>query len=65
MGEDHRKKEQKEEKDKAPESTHVIVAHCNVGVVMFNASFATWRHTLMLDIGATHHMIFRKDFFKN
>jgi hypothetical protein len=53
-------------KGKAPESAHYIVSHCNIGVTedLFNTSFASWRDAWLLDIGATCHMTFQRDFFE-
>jgi hypothetical protein len=54
-------------KGKASESTHYIVAHCNIGVTedLFNNSFASCRDAWLLDTGATDHMTFRRDFFED
>jgi hypothetical protein len=51
-------------KGKAHESTHYIVSHCNIGVTkdFLNTLFAYWRDAWVLDIGATYHMTFRRDF---
>ena len=53
-------------KCKAPESTHYVVAHCNIGVTkdLFNASLASWKNDWLLDSGPTCHMTHRKDFFE-
>ena len=67
------KKERKEQKGKAHqsckdlESIHFIVSHCNIGVneVLFNASFAYWRDTWILDTSAHCHMKFRREFFED
>jgi len=54
------------EKGKAPESSHYVVAHCNIGVNedLFNASLTSWKNGWLLDSGATCHMTFRRDFFE-
>ncbi len=54
------------DKGKAPESTHYVVAQCNIGVNedLFNASLASWKNDWFLDSGATYHMTHRKDFFE-
>jgi len=54
------------EKGKAPESTHYVVAHCNIGVNedLFNASLASWKNDWLLDSRAACHMNFRRDFFE-
>ena len=38
-------------KGKAPESTHYVVAQCNIGVneYLFNASLASWKNDWLLD----------------
>jgi hypothetical protein len=67
MGEDQRKVgTKKEEKGKAPESTHFVIAHCNIGINedLFKTSFASWRDAWLLDTGATCHMNFWRDFFE-
>ena len=53
------------EKGKVLESTHYVVAHCNIGVNedVFNASLAYWKNDWLLDLGATCHMNFRRVFF--
>ena len=53
-------------KGKALESTHYVVAHCNIGVIedLFNASLASWKDVWLLDLGATCHMNFQRDFFE-
>ena len=55
------------DKGKALESAHHVVAHCNNGVIedLFDVSFTSWRNDWLLDLGATCHMNFRKDFLKN
>jgi len=54
-------KEKKFEGAKTLESTHFIVALCNIS---FNETFNTsWKNTWLLDIGATSHMNFRGDLF--
>jgi hypothetical protein len=66
------KKEKTKDKDKKPpekdnplESAHYVVAHCNLGIEeVFSTSFSSWNDTWLLDIGATCHMTFRKDFFE-
>eukprot|EP00253_Pinus_taeda_P036637 PITA_36637 len=54
------------EKGKAPESTHYVVAHSNIGVNedLFNASLASWKNDWLLDLGATCHMNFKRGFFE-
>ena len=54
------------EKGKAPESTHYVLAHYNIGVNedLFNASLASWKNDWLLDSGATCHMTHRKYFFE-
>jgi len=51
-------------KGKAPKSSHYIVAHFNIGVNedSLNTSFSSWRYAWFLDIGATCHMIFQREF---
>ena len=58
-------KNHEKDKGKAHESTHYVVAHCNIGVIedLFNASLTSWRNDWLLDSGATCHMTFRKDSF--
>ena len=53
-------------KGKAPESTHYVVAHCNIGVTkdLFNASLSSQKYTWFLDLGATFHMTFRRYFLE-
>ena len=53
-------------KGKAPESTHYVVAQCNIGVNedLFNASLASSKNDWLLDLGATCHMTHRKDCFE-
>jgi hypothetical protein len=45
---------------------HYVVDYCNIGVTkdLFNTSLASWGDSWLLDIGATYHMTFRRDFFK-
>ena len=62
------KKEQVQDKgnDKGnpPESTHYVVAHCNLGFEeAFSTSFS-WNDIWLLDTGDTCHMTFRKYFFE-
>src|SRR3982074_1562893 len=54
------------DKGKAPESTHYVVAQCNIGVNedLFNASLASWKNDWLLDSEATCHMTHRKYFFE-
>ena len=42
------------------------MAHYNIGVTedLFNASLASWKNDWLLDLGATCHMTFRRDFFE-
>ena len=42
-------------KGKAPESSHYIVAHYNIGVTedLFNSSFDSWKDAWLLDLGET------------
>lgn len=51
-------------KGKAP--VHYVVAYCNIGVTedLLNTSFASWGNALFLCTGATSHMTFQGDFFK-
>jgi hypothetical protein len=60
------KQEQKEEKGKALESAHFVIAHCNIGINedLFKTSFSSWRDAWLLDTGATCHMNFWRDFFE-
>lgn len=60
------RQEQKQDKAKAPESAHYIVAHCNIGVnELFNTSFASWRDAWLLDTSATCHMIVQRGYFED
>ena len=54
------------DKGKAPQSTHYVVAQCNIGVneYLFNASLASWKNDWLLDSRATYHMTHRKYFFE-
>jgi hypothetical protein len=46
---------------------HYVVSHCNIGVTedLFNTSFASCGDAWLLDTGATSHMTFRRDLFKD
>lgn len=58
-------KEQEQDKNKKPESTHFIVAHCNTTIEnLCNTSFASWQDAWLIDTGASCHMSFRRDFFE-
>jgi hypothetical protein len=60
-----KKEKQPPDKGKPPESTHYIVAHCNLSInEVFSTSFASWEDTWILDTGVTFHMTFRRDFFE-
>jgi hypothetical protein len=67
------RRNQKEDRGKTSEPTkgkvitHYTVSHCNIGVTddLFNTSFASWRDAWLLDTGATSHMKFRREFFKD
>jgi hypothetical protein len=60
------KHEQNEDKGKAPESTHFVVVHCNIGINedLFKISFFSWRDAWVLDITASFHTTFRKYFLE-
>jgi len=53
-------------KYKEHESTHYVVAHCNIGVIeeLFNASLASWKDDWLLDSRETCHMNFRRYFLE-
>ena len=58
-------KEHEQEKGKATEFAHYIVTHCNIGEnELFNILFAFYKDAWLLDIGATCHMTFQRDFFE-
>jgi hypothetical protein len=46
---------------------HYVVIYCNIGVIedIFNTSFSSWGDAWLLDIGATSHMKFQRDFFED
>ena len=58
-------KTNEKDKGKAPETAYSVVAHCNIGVNedLLNASLSSWKNYWLLDLGATCHMTFRRDFF--
>lgn len=65
MGKYLKMKEHEQEKGKATEFAHYIVTHCNIGEnELFNILFAFYKDAWLLDIGATCHMTFQRDFFE-
>ena len=48
---------------KAPDSTHCIVSHYNIGIIEIN-SLLSFKDCWLLDTSATSHMNFRRDCFK-
>jgi hypothetical protein len=66
MGEDQNKKEQKKGKGKAPKPVQYVIAHCStiINEELFKTSFSSWKDVWLLDVGATCHMNFQRDFFE-
>ena len=52
------------DKGNPPKSAHYVVAHCNLGIEEALSTSFSWNDIWLLDIGATCHMTFRKDFFE-
>jgi hypothetical protein len=53
-------------KGNPPKSSHYVVSHCNIEVTkdLFNTAYSPWKY-MLLDIGTTPHMTFRRDFFED
>ena len=55
--------QKKDDASKSSDSTHCIIAHCNIGINEMT-SLLSYKYCWLLDTGATSHMTFRKDCFE-